>query len=99
MQKKIAYGNVYNIGNNKEISIKELISLIKIISGKNKKVVKDENRMRNSSSEVKRLKCDYSAFRKLTKWEPRYSINLGLQKFNDWFLNNRKIYKSNQYNV
>ncbi len=98
-RKNNAYGNIYNIGNNMEISVKDLIYQIKNITGKNKKIISDSKRVRKPSSEVQRLRCDYSAFKKLTKWEPKYSINSGLKKFNNWFLEHRNVYKSNQYNI
>ena len=98
-KKKISYGNIYNVGSNKEISIKELISLIQSIVGCNKKVSIDKKRLRKTSSEVSRLRCDFRAFNKLTKWKPTKSIHIGLTQFNEWFIENRKIYKSKKYNV
>ena len=77
-KKKNSYGNVFNVGNNKEISIDELISQIQKLTGTNKKVVRQKQRQRLNSSEVNKLRCDYSEFNNLTSWHPRYSLKSGL---------------------
>ncbi len=98
-KKKNAFGNIFNIGNNSEISIIELINLIQKICKTNKKIIYDKSRKRKKSSEVSRLRCDPTAFQKLTSWKPKVSLTEGLYKFNDWYVNNKKYYKPNQYNV
>ena len=98
-KKKNAFGNIFNIGNNNEISIIELINLIQKICKTNKKIIYDKSRKRKKSSEVSRLRCDSTAFQNLTSWKPKVSLTEGLYKFNDWYVNNKKYYKPNQYNV
>ena len=98
-EKKSAYGNVYNIGTNNEISIIELINLIQKICKSNKKIIQENIRKRKKSSEVNRLRCDSSSFQKLTSWKPKVSFIDGLKKFNDWYVSNKNYYKPNQYNV
>ena len=98
-KKKISYGNIFNVGSNNEISIKGLISEIQNVTGINKKIQIEKKRMRKKSSEVNRLRCDYTLFNNLTKWEPSNSIKNGLNNFNNWYLNNREVYKSKHYNV
>ena len=97
--KKSAFGNVYNIGTNNEISIIELINLIQKICKSNKKIIQEKSRKRKKSSEVNRLMCDSSSFQKLTSWKPKVSLKEGLKKFNDWYVSNKNYYKPNQYNV
>ncbi len=98
-KKKTAFGNIFNIGNNNEISIIELINLIQKICKTNKKIVHESSRKRKKLSEVSRLRCDSTAFQNLTSWRPKISLVEGLCIFKDWYVNNRKYYKSNQYNV
>ena len=98
-KKKNSYGKVFNVGNNKEITINELILEIQKLTGTNKKVVSEKKRQRLNSSEVYKLKCDYSEFNKLTSWHPKYSLKSGLIEFNNWFLNYKDIYKPLIYNV
>lgn len=98
-KKKNSYGKVFNVGNNKEISINELILQIQKLSGTNKKVVRQKQRQRLNSSEVNKLRCDYSEFNNLTSWHPRYSLKSGLIEFNNWFMNYKDIYKPLIYNV
>ena len=98
-KKNISYGNIFNVGSNNEISIKELISVIQNVTGINKKILIEKKRIRKKSSEVSRLRCDYSLFNNLTGWKPSNSINDGLKIFNNWYLNNRQVYKPKHYNV
>ena len=97
--KKKSFGNIYNVGNNKEVSIKDLTSIISKIVGVNKKINLDPKRVRKKNSEVERLKCDYTNFNNLTRWNPKVSFVSGLKKFDDWFKINMSKYKSGQYNV
>ena len=95
---KKVYGNAYNVGNNEEISIKNLFLKIQSIVG-NQKLHIDKKRIRQKNSEVERLKCDYKEFNKITKWKPKFTLDQGLNEFNNWFKNNTEHYKSNIYNI
>ena len=96
---KKTYGEVYNVGSNKEISINELILKIQKITGIEKPIKIEKKRIRFKDSEVSRLKCDASKFYKLTKWKPLYKFEDGLKIFDKWFIKNNHVYKSNIYNV
>lgn len=96
-----AVGEIVNIGSNFEISVGDTLRLIKEIMGSNVEFVTDKQRIRPEKSEVFRLWCDNSKIRKLTSFEPDYSIREGLEKTVAWFKNseNLKKYKSGIYNV
>ena len=96
-----AIGEIVNIGSNFEISVGDTLGLIKKIMKSDVSFITDETRIRPEKSEVFRLWCDNSKIRKLTGFEPSYTIEQGLQKTIEWFLNrdNLKKYKSNLYNV
>ncbi|MGG7198258.1 NAD-dependent 4,6-dehydratase LegB [Clostridium butyricum] len=92
-------GEVINASTNNEISIGELVNKIIKLSGKNVNVICDNDRIRPENSEVNRLWGDNKKIRKLTEWEPRYSLNDGLSQTIQWIENNMKYFKTDIYNV
>jgi nucleoside-diphosphate-sugar epimerase len=71
-------GGEINIGTDNLIKIDEVIFFIMKILNRNFKIITDEKRIRPKNSEVKYLQCDYSKFKKILKWEPKYK---GKKKF------------------
>ncbi len=94
-------GEIINIGSNKEISISEMVYLIKDIMKSDIKIVTDNERKRPAKSEVERLWCDNSKLKELTGFQPQFSLKEGLNLTIEWFLNpqNLQKYKSDIYNV
>lgn len=90
-------GEVINIGNGKEISIKELaLEIARLCNVKIKLQVSSE-RKRPLLSEVKRLLCDNSKIIKNTKWRPQYSLEQGLLQTIEWIKQNVHYYKPDLY--
>ncbi|MDR2646010.1 MAG: NAD-dependent 4,6-dehydratase LegB [Holosporaceae bacterium] len=94
-------GETVNIGSNYEISIGEVLTLIKKLMNSDAEFVTDEQRIRPERSEVNRLCCDNSKIRKLTGFKPEYTLQQGLSETITWFENpeNLKKYKIDIYNV
>jgi len=92
-------GEVVNIGTGKDISVRELVTLIGELTKVDLKVRVDSKRIRPEKSEVQRLICDYSKARNLTRWKPCYTLEEGLEKTIAWFKENLEIYKDEIYNV
>jgi len=98
-------GQAINLGSGFEISIENTVKLISEIMGNEIKIISDKNRIRKDSSEVDRLFSDNSLAKKLLKWSPEYNntkgFERGLRKTIEWFSKegNRKIYKSDIYNI
>lgn len=94
-------GKAINIGSNFEISVGDTLDLIKKIMKSDVSFVTDEQRIRPTNSEVHRLWCDNGLIKSLTGFESKYSIESGLTKTIEWFLDkdNLKRYKSGIYNV
>jgi len=94
-------GQTINIGSNYEISVGETLELIKELMKSPVKFIKDENRIRPSSSEVFRLWCDNKKLLKYTGFLPQTTLKDGLSKTIEWFSNHENLskYKSNIYNV
>lgn len=98
-------GEVINIGSGFEVSIGDTAKLIAEVMGADIEIFSDEERIRPEKSEVNRLFADNTKAKKLLGWEPEFSgidgFKRGLKKTADWFLKpeNRKIYKSDIYNI
>jgi len=96
-----AVGQEINISSNYEISMRNTLELIAKIMNADVIFKEDTQRLRPQSSEVFRLLGDNSKIKKLTGFMPQYSIEKGLTKTIEWFMNpnNLKKYKSDIYNV
>jgi len=94
-------GKTVNIGSNFEISIKDTFLLLKKIMNSEADYSRDGERIRPTNSEVHRLWCDNSMIRSLTGFEPNVSIEEGLRKTVEWFLDSKNLakYKADIYNV
>lgn len=98
---KKSIGEVVNIGSNYEISMGEVVNLIKELMNSDIEIVGSKERIRPEKSEVYRLWCDNTKIHALTGFEPKYSIRKGLKITIDWFTSpdNLKKYKSDIYNI
>lgn len=96
-----AVGRAVNIGSGREISVGDLAKLLIKVSGRKAAVECDGARLRPSKSEVERLLCDNTLIKKLTRWEPRYTLERGLAATVEWFRDpaNLARYKWDIYNV
>ncbi len=99
LKAKELFGNVVNIGMNKEISMGDLISLISSIMNVKPDVVIDEIRIRPNKSEVDRLCCDNNFLIEKSDWVPQVSFKQGLLETIDWIENNKLRFKSDIYNI
>jgi dTDP-glucose 4,6-dehydratase len=102
---KNIFGQVINIGNKFEISIKDILNIFRKDFGYNFKVVIDKKRLRSNKSEVYRLLASDAKAKKLLDWEPKYKgilgFKKGLEKTIKWFDNpdNIQLYNANIYNI
>jgi NAD dependent epimerase/dehydratase len=94
-------GKEINISSNSEVSMMSVFNLIREIMNSNAGIITDEERVRPENSEVFRLCGDNSLITELTGWKPEHTIEQGLKKTVDWFLNgeNLKKYKPGIYNL
>ncbi|MDV2502409.1 MAG: GDP-mannose 4,6-dehydratase [bacterium] len=75
-----AVGEVVNFGTGRDVTIKEVAHKIIDISG----VALEPVYLKERTAEVQRLCCDYSKARELFGWEPKVSIDEGLQRNIAW---------------
>ncbi len=73
-------GETVNVGSGAEISIGDLATQIFALVGKQLPIVRDEDRVRRKGSEVERLVCDNSRASELLGWQPKHSLEEGLSK-------------------
>ncbi len=91
-------GEVINAASNSEISIGDLANKIFKISGRDIKVICDEERIRPEKSEVNRLFGDNKKILELTDWKPDYSLDKGLEETYRWIEKNINRFKVDIYN-
>ena len=94
-----AMGKVVNIGSGRGISIRDLVELIFKMTGRTAEVICEEVRMRPEKSEVDRLQCSNELARKLTGWQPEYTLEQGLEKTAAWIRDNLKSFQTNRYAI
>lgn len=98
-------GETINLGNNFEISIKNILRILKNDFGYKFEVKIDKKRIRKKSSEVDRLFASNLKAKKILKWKPKYDgingFKKGLIKTINWFShsNNIKHYNSKIYSI
>jgi NAD dependent epimerase/dehydratase len=94
-------GHEVNIATQSEISIGSLAQLIINKINPDAKIVTDTIRIRPEKSEVFRLFGSNEKLKSYTDWEPKYSLEEGLEETINWFSESKNLvkYKSDQYNV
>ena len=96
--KKI-FGQILNIGTNKEFKIKDIALKVFKKLDVNPKIVHDTNRVRSDKSEVKRLLCDNKKILKSIGWKPKVSFDEGLSQTINWYKTNQDIFDSEIYHI
>ncbi len=94
-------GREINIASNFEISIADILAMIKDIMKSDVNFITDEQRIRPEKSEVFRLWGDNKLINELTGWKPKNDFPKGLEETINWFKNpdNLRKYKAGLYNV
>ena len=94
-------GHECNIATQSEISIAEIAQTIIDEINPAAKIIKDEQRLRPSASEVFRLYGSCQKLKDHTGWEPKYSFKEALKETIAWFkiTENLKGYKADIYNI
>jgi len=79
-----------NIASQQEISIGQLVGKIDQINP-SARIVSEDIRIRPEKSEVERLLGSNEKIRRLTGWQPAYTLKQGIRETIEWF-RNKKIY-------
>lgn len=75
-----AVGKAVNFGTGKDINVNYIAKKIKDISESNCDIIHTADR----TSQVRKLKCDYSLAKKLLGWKPKIGIDEGLRRNIEW---------------
>ena len=81
-------GKIINIGSGKEVTINEIVRLIVEHTNYQKPIVYKEAR----AADVRRHYADISLAKKLINFKPQYSIDKGVRKTVDWYLNHNEVF-------
>lgn len=81
----VAYGQAYNGGTGRFVTIGEMVELVRAITGANKPIETEAARLRPASSEVLALLADNSRLAAATGWAPAVSLEEGLRRTVDWW--------------
>jgi len=105
LKNKKIIGETINIGNNFEISIRNILNILKDDYNFKFRIKIDKKRIRPKKSEVFRLYASNKKAKKLLGWKPKYKgysgFNKGIEKTIRWLTNknNLSLYKSELYNL
>jgi NAD dependent epimerase/dehydratase len=92
-----AIGRAVNIGRGEDLSMGELVERIAARLGRPIPVETDPRRVRPKASEVERLLAGTSLARELWGWEPRYSLDDGLDETIAWVRDNPGLFRPDTY--
>jgi len=94
-----APGRTINLGVGQEISIGDLAERIHRMMGKPYEVAHDAQRDRPAASEVERLLSDNRLAREILGWEPRHTLDEGLEATIEWLGRHLDRYRPETYTV
>jgi len=94
-----AIGETINFGSGREISIGDLALLIGKVMGIEPEIVTDDIRLRPENSEVQRLLASNDLAKSLLGWEPRVSLEEGLEMTVEWLRNHLDMYRPDTFAV
>jgi len=94
-------GEVINLGCGTDISVGELADLILRLLDKDGEVevIFDAGRIRPAKSEIQRLHSDNTKAKELLGWQPKLSLEVGLQHTIEWIADRLSTYKPDEYNI
>ncbi len=94
-----ARGQTINLGSGRETSIVDLANLIGKLIGRSIKIEREEKRVRPDKSEVERLLASNKLAETLLHWQPKISLEDGLEQTIGWIEKNIDRYRTDAYVV
>lgn len=92
-------GEEINIASQMEISIGQLAQEMINQINPNARIISDEQRLRPINSEVNRLLGANEKIKRLTNWDSKYTLEMGIAETIEWFKHNLDKYKTDIYNI
>jgi NAD dependent epimerase/dehydratase len=96
---KSAIGKTINIGSGSAVSISELCEMIIRRINPDIQIVTDDKRIRPEHSEVQQLICNNSLAKEILNWNPKYSLQKGLDETIVWMKSFIDAYKFGEYTI
>jgi NAD dependent epimerase/dehydratase len=93
----VALGQVVNVGTGRGVKIGELAELAMKIVGCSVPIVCDPKRVRPAKSEVRTLLCDAGKAKRLMDWQPRVSLEMGLEQTARFMRDHLSLYRPEEY--
>ncbi|MFH1968242.1 MAG: SDR family NAD(P)-dependent oxidoreductase, partial [bacterium] len=87
-------GEIFNVGTGVQITIDELVNIIKKIT--NSAIKPKYGQITPAQTEPKSWVADISKIKEKLNWQPKYSLKEGLVKNIEWFKNNINLYTDNK---
>lgn len=81
----LEFGSAYNAGTGTAISIGEMVELVCSMTGCNKKIVEDKQRLRPTKSEVYALLAANERFKSSSGWAPKMTLAQGVESTILWW--------------
>lgn len=85
-------GEIYNIGSGTHHSVKDIVEKILTITKSGSKIQWGAVEMQARYIEPKMWQADISKVKKILNWEPKNTIDSGLQKTVQWFMQHKNLY-------
>jgi NAD dependent epimerase/dehydratase len=76
-------GEAFNIGSGVSYTIRQLLDSVREVTGSDKPVRQDAERVRPPASEVRELLCDYSKAANVFGYAPTWTLRAGLERLRD----------------
>jgi UDP-glucose 4-epimerase len=92
-----ARGQTVHVGTGRAVTIRVLAELAMKVIGRRVPIVCDPDRLRPAASEVRTLLCNPAKARKLTGWEPRVSLEAGLERTARFVADQLPLYRPEEY--
>jgi dTDP-glucose 4,6-dehydratase len=92
-----ALGRTVHLGTGQDASVREIVTLVGEIVGRDLTVDVDAHRLRPPDSEVQRLLSDPALARRLIGWSPTVGLREGLARTVDWIADHLDQYRVGQY--
>ena len=93
IQKPAHTNKIYNIGNGKDYSVGDVINLVKEITDTTISIIwGSQEKMRSFNTSASWV-ADISKAREHLDWQPRYSLQKGLEKTYQWYQKNIHLYE------
>ena len=92
-------GQTINLGTGEDVSIGELVEVIKSLVERDFEVRIDPQRLRPEKSEVMRLVSNNQLAKSMLDWKPEVSLKDGLKRTIDWISKHLKMYQPDTYQV